>query len=165
MDNTIREKPPLDIRDYNPFVKDLRMSDSTDLRKIRNTDYKLVDKINNTVIDDNIVLAEEKLSDKSIFTKTYEEGHRAQEGISKGAANLLNHILHHKLKFNSDVFDLVMQDYMTDVEQSKPTVYAALNELLDKRIIAKRYRYPNSYFINPNMFYKGERRFLKMKYK
>lgn len=154
-----------DIRDINPFVIGLRLSDATDLRKIKNTNYKLIDGNSKEVLDDNIVLAEERISDKTVFVKTYEEGAKAAYGMSKGAHDILEYIILRKLKFNNDVFDFAIDDYVSETDVSRSTTYTAINELQTKGIIAKRVKYPNTYYINPTMYYKGERRFLKMKYK
>lgn len=150
----------------NPFIKDLIFKESVKISKIANAPHvKLID----TSVKGNkksipVVYAKEELNDKTPFVKIYASNiFTLFLNNSKRVTALLSYIFY-KLEYNSDYVVLDFNEFNRtigeemNIKADKSGYYAALKELEKREAILKRK--PDVYWINPSMFYYGERKYL-----
>ena len=147
----------------NPFLAGLHINTSKRSIKIANApNVKLFDTLNQ-VIDSNtdIVYAKEIVRDKAPFIKLYDS--TMLLGLSKAELKLFIYIIEN-IKYGSDFIVLKITDVNTFLDNrdfdvfTKATYYRTISNLNEKDIIAERTK--GLYWINPTIFFKGERRHL-----
>lgn len=94
--------------------------------------------------------------DEEQFTKFYLSNFKAFYGLSEKAIRIFGYILT-KLTPNKDEFMLIIEDCLSQTcYKTKPSIYAALAELIKADIIA-RGRTDTLFFINPMVVFNGNR--------
>ena len=94
--------------------------------------------------------------DKAQFRKVYVNSLAAWFELSKTGLKVLGYIMS-VLKPNYDSFDFDFEDCMEYTKyKSKNSVISGLSELLENRFIARGAN-PYKYFVNPTIFFNGDR--------
>ena len=150
------------VNSDNPFLSKLILRDKTVLKKIADVprNIKIMDSKSNEIITDHAVYADEVANDVTPFVKLFGEGTSALSQLTTQGFKLWLFICHKKLIFNIDVISFTPNEYAEAMEVSIPTVYRAIDDLINNELIARRKNFTNSYHINPSMFYKGTRKHL-----
>lgn len=144
-------------REYesNPFDGKVKFKISTDLTKVQNTEQILLDPITKT--KKSIVLAAETNYDRTPFIKFYSV--TFMENLSKAALTILVYICEIKLEYNSNKVEFDAKTFAKKYKyKSLAQVYNAVKELRTNQVLAKT-KFNGIYYINSNLFFKGERRF------
>jgi len=131
--------------DNSPFVADTRINTKFSLQELQTT-------------DSDIVLARKRSFKSDEYTKLIIPNSinvvKIYE-LSRLANTLLFYILYNCLEYNTPTFKLDIEDFMILIKfKTKPKVYLAINELIDANFIA-RTTTRELYWINHNLFYKG----------
>jgi hypothetical protein len=120
---------------------------------------KMVDTITGEVVAGTAVVVR-KIVDEQHFVKVFAEGVRASFDLSPSGFKVFQLVLKAAQTgaFGSDSIYLYFMDAVQDPDMpiSQQTFHRGLKELLSKRFIAASNR-PNIYWINPHLFFKGDR--------
>lgn len=145
----------------NPWIQDLSMTivkgnQITAMGKSK----RVIDATTGEVLDTEIAMVSKKVVDKEEFVKLFEGGISNIFELSKTAQDMFRAVLSIYLdsKMLADrvyVSEMTLKD--VGYERSKATRTNALNQLLNKGFIARVKGELNWYWVNPNMFYKGNR--------
>jgi hypothetical protein len=123
--------------------------------------HSLVDIATGEVTGDMAVVGVQKVVDKEEFVKLFGAGIIEVFDLSKPGKDLFKAILHAYLDAKNQP-DQIYINYIGLVEdygysKSRPTFSNAMAELLHKGFMAPVTGRENLYWINPNLFYKGDR--------
>lgn len=102
-----------------------------------------------------MVLATRKEVDKAEFAKVFRHQFQAFFGLSKASLDVLDYISDN-LRYNNDRICLLIPDIVEQKNISTSTVYRSLYQLIEKELIAKADKL-GIYYINPQVFFKGDR--------
>jgi len=106
------------------------------------------------------VQAIKKKVDKEEFIKIFEAGISSIFGLNKSAKDLFQAImkLYLKQKMVSEQIYISAEDLLeVGYSRTKPTRTTALNQLLNLGFLCEVSNKPNQFWVNPNMFFKGNR--------
>lgn len=123
--------------------------------------HTLVNTTSGEVAGDMAVIGVQKVVDKEEFVKFFGAGIVEVFGLTKPAKDLFQAIMQVYLeqKFSPDQlyinYDVIRDEYSYD--KSRPTYTNGLNELCVKDFLRPVERRDNLYWVNPNLFYKGDR--------
>lgn len=138
----ISKEYPIDI---SPFASRTKIRAKFNLQEIQNS-------------ESDIVLARKRAFQSDEYVKyilSPELDLAAYYRMSKLADTLLQYIVHNCLDYNTPIFRLDIHDFMILIKfKTKTKVYNAINELIDNEYIA-RTTTKEIYWINHNIFYKG----------
>lgn len=115
------------------------------------------------VDDDTLFLAQRKQLDKEPFIKLFQTQLKALFGLTQAGVRVFGYFMeqstfHDKVEFN-------LQDCLEFTGySSKDSVFRGLAELLDNQFIARTNK-AYFYYINPQIFYKGDRIVLVTEYR
>lgn len=145
---------------FNPWLKD--MGDTLKYRdKVLRTRNRVGLHKGNT---ENITVQEvvQVMQDNTKFIKFYfdeeEQAHSIQLFIelSLGAQRVLSHLIKTKIRFNESVIYFIVVNIAKELDISRQTVTAAVNELVERNWLA-RGQQKSQYFINVNLFCIGDK--------
>lgn len=123
--------------------------------------HSLMDRRTGEISEDMAVIGVRKVIDREEFVKFFSAGIDGVFELAKGAKDLFRIILKAYLdaKNNPDQlyisYDAIVDDY--EYSRSRATFTGSLNELCLKGFLAPVERRENLYWVNPNLFYKGDR--------
>lgn len=123
--------------------------------------HSLVNTATGEVSPDMAVVGFRKVVDKEEFIKFFGAGIEEVFELPKGAKDLFRTILKAYLEAKNQPdqlyinFEAMVDDY--HYNRSRTTFTNSLNELCSKGFLAPVERRDNLYWINPNLFYKGDR--------
>lgn len=144
--------------DVNPLV------DSGEIKSKQKTvrafgTGNMVDTMTGEVVAGTAVVVR-KMVDEDHFVKVFSEGVKASFDLSPSGFKVFQHVLKATQSgaFGSDSIYLYFMDAVQDQELpiSQQTFHRGLKELLSKKFIAASSR-PNIFWINPHLFFKGDR--------
>jgi hypothetical protein len=102
------------------------------------------------------ILARKVKVDRAQFMKVYHSGLSNWYDLSKASIKVFAYIAN-LLKPNSDSFDFDLEDCKTFTGYAaKNTILSAISELIDNKFIARGSN-PYKYFVNPTIFFNGDR--------
>lgn len=145
--------------------KNIKIEESPFYSKKQIKDKLFIQNVKN--LEEDYSLVRKKYYNANEYTKFInqkEEDLEAYFSLSNSAKNLLYYIIN-ILEYNSVVFRLKVKDACYIIKKDKSTVYKCINELIEKKYIAKT-RSKEAYFINHNKFFKGNysiENFIKIK--
>lgn len=120
---------------------------------------KMVDTITGEVVAGTAVVVR-KTVDEEHFVKVFAEGVKASFDLSPSGFKVFQIVLRAAQNgaFGADSIYLYFMDAVQDQEFpiSQPTFHRGMKELMEKRFIAASNR-PNIFWINPHLFFKGDR--------
>lgn len=123
--------------------------------------HTLVNNATGEASGDMAVIGIQKVVDKEEFVKFFGAGIEEVFDLTKPAKDLFRSILKAYLDAKNQPdqlyinFDVMRDDYAYD--KSRPTFNNGINELCVKGFLAPVERRENLYWINPHLFYKGDR--------
>jgi hypothetical protein len=140
----------------NPFINEVDMDISNKMKIIANVGNKsIVDTSTGEIIPCNVFAMSRKRKDVTPFIKMFSTGIFVLSKLSSCSVNVLMYILS-TLNFKED---FILFDYKKCMEftgyKSKSYIRVGLTGLIKYLVIAKGGK--NIYYINPSMFYKGDR--------
>ena len=101
-----------------------------------------------------MVLGTRKEVDKREFVKIYKGQLKEFYGLSKSSFILVDYIID-TIRYSDDRIFLLVSDIMGQTGLGYTTVYRSITQLIEKKLLAKADR-TGSYFINPQIFFKGD---------
>ena len=101
------------------------------------------------------ILGTKKEVDKAEFAKLYKNSFGLFYGLSKSSLDLLDYITEN-IRYNNDRICLVVIDIVEQKKMGYSTVYRSITQLIEKKLLAKADRI-GCYYINPQVFFKGDR--------
>lgn len=144
----------------SPFIEDLYELNISTRRKIlagnNGSTNSLIVNPDTGEVEGNQVFAIQEKVDREAFTKIYSGMMREMFKLSTRAIKVFGYITSiAKPNKDSVLFDLEEAMKYTDYK-GKKSVYEGLEELIENNIIARTNRH-YKYFINPNLFFNGNR--------
>ncbi|MHD0650936.1 hypothetical protein ACYPKM_35420 [Pseudomonas aeruginosa] len=123
--------------------------------------HALVNTATGEATGDMAVIGVQKVVDKEEFVKFFGAGIEEVFDLTKPAKDLFRSILKSYLDAKNQPdqlyinFDVIREDYAYD--KSRATYHNGLNELCVKGFLAPVEKRENLYWVNPHLFYKGDR--------
>lgn len=146
----------------NPFLSRMKKVEGKRLERISSPlPISLHHSETHEPIGDKVYYAAERTTDRKPFIKLFDECAIILPSLSKCALRIVIHIFTQKLIYRQQVIEFIISDYIKEFSENRKSVYDAVNELIEKEFIARHPAHRFIFFINPDMFFKGERRFLK----
>lgn len=147
----------------NPWAKELAHTIKRGKRMtgFASASHSLVNRNTGEVAGDMAVVGIQKVVDKEEFVKFFGAGIEEVFDLSKPAKDLFRSILKAYLaaKMQPDQlyinYDVIVEDY--SYNKSRPTYNNGLNELCVKGFLAPVEKRDNLFWVNPHLFYKGDR--------
>jgi hypothetical protein len=147
----------------NPWAGDLAhtINKGSRMTGFASSNHSLVNTGTGEVTADMAVVGFRKVVDKEEFIKFFGAGIEEVFDLPKGAKDLFRIILKAYLDAKNQPdqlyinFESMIDDYAYD--KSRTTFTNSLNDLCTKGFLAPIERRDNLYWINPNLFYKGDR--------
>lgn len=102
-----------------------------------------------------MVLSTRKEVDKAEFAKVFRHQFQCFFGLSKASLDILDYISDN-IRYNHDRIALMIADLSEQKGISISTVYRSLYQLIENKLIAKADKV-GIYYINPQIFFKGDR--------
>ena len=145
----------------NPFIEQL----ATEMEFKNKMSYASNKRLNVTndngdIISDALVAGVKQKVEANVFVKMYVNGFTTLFGLSPSASVVFSFILrvYGEQKYNNDRV-YITHDELKYVGYDKTfaTYRKGLSELISKDFLAQISRPKEHYFVNPNMFYKGNR--------
>jgi len=121
---------------------------------------KILDAVSGELLDQDIAMVSKKIVDRTEFIKIFEGGISHLFSLSKAAQELFQIVLLVYLdeKFKGDrvyISPKALKD--AGYTRTRVTMSNALNQLLEKGFLARVTEEKNLFWVNPNMFFKGDR--------
>lgn len=101
-----------------------------------------------------MVLATRKEVDSREFIKIYQGQLKGFYGLSKSSFAIVDYIMQN-IKYSEDRVCLFVPDLIDVTGLGYTTVYRSISQLIEKKMLAKADR-SGCYFINPQIFFKGD---------
>jgi hypothetical protein len=144
----------------NPYIRDLVQTIEIDSKKsfIGKTTQNLIDLDTGELLPQEVlVLGEKKFVDKTQFMKVYTEGVSRIFGLTKSEEKVLYNYIYQIVPKDKDWFMFQLGDCKEKTNlKSKSSIYTALKGLTNKQLICKA-EFAGKYFINPTVFFNGNR--------
>jgi len=147
----------------NPFIPNLLITKGKKNIIIAKTDKAIMSRETGEVEEDTLFIGTRKELDKDQFVKIFHSHLQAIFDLSKASLKVFSYIASVTEYGDRIIFSLEDCKKYTGYN-SKETIYRSLAELLKADIIA-RTDASNLYFINPQIFYKGDRIVLVNEYR
>lgn len=147
----------------NPWAKELAhtVKKGTKITGFASSRHNLINSETGEVFGDMAVVGVQKIVDKEEFIKFFGAGIVEVFDLSKTGKDLFKAILWTYLdnKFQPDQIYINYHALKTDYNYSKSrgSFYNGMAELLQKGFLAPIENRENLYFVNPHLFYKGDR--------
>lgn len=142
----------------NPFIPDIA-DDIVEKKTRKVAGYKFQDVVNPDTgeVDTQtmLVLGTRKEVDKAEFAKLFKDSFASFYGLSKSSLILLDYIMDN-IRYNNDRICLVVIDVVEQKGMGYSTVYRSIAQLIENKLLAKADR-NGCYYINPKVFFKGDR--------
>lgn len=148
----------------NPFVDNLMVESKRKIIGRVGVGKKAIVNMESGEVESSLVMGISQEVDKEEFVKLYLSSLQIIFGLSKKALKVLSYLINvNEIQKDTVLFD--MEDCMIHTDYtSKATLISGITELLSMQIIA-RGKAKNLYFINPSVFYRGDRIILVREYK
>ncbi len=157
------EKRAIKPLEYNPFVHEMvtTMHQGYKSTGFATTKKDVVDPSTGEVTGETAVTGFKKTVDRDEFIKIFSGSIFEIFNLSKKAKDVFAILLENYMsgKYHDDTvsfnYYLACKEY--GYERTQKTFISAMNEIINKRFIAPVKGYGDRYWINPNMFFKGDR--------
>jgi len=153
----------------NPFVNELARTIVTrkQYSAVSTKTHQIIDMSTGELSEQEAVLSRAKPVEKNEFLKIFSAGISAMFDLPKGAQELFKAILHAYVaqKFKPETIYLNPDALLeAGYSRQKGARIKAMNILINNGFIAEVKNRPHQFWINPNMFYKGNRMTLVQSY-
>ncbi len=147
----------------NPFMTEMitTINQGQKTTGFATTRKEVIDPSTGEITGETVVTGFKKTVDKDEFVKIFSNSVYEIFDCSKRAKDVFSILLKHYMKgeYNSDkvyfTYEVAQDEY--EYNRTQSTFISAINELMKKRFIAKVERQFGWFWINPNMFFKGDR--------
>lgn len=169
MEKIGKEGLKIGLRDYpfneiNPFLDTLVVnSKNRIISKGRNADKAIINTTTGEFADETLFIALQKEVDKEHFVKIFQSQLKIIFDLSAKTLKVLSYLMS-VATFDDQILFKVNDCLKYTGYTSRNTVTQAIAELLEKEIIARGYA-PHLFYINPTVFYKGDRIVLLTEYR
>ena len=150
--------------DENPFINEMVIPKKSKTNVIATKNGGAILNLNTGVVDDDtLFLAQRKVLDKEPFIKLFQTQLKALFGLTQAGVRVFGYFMEQstfgdKVEFNiNDCMDFTGYS-------SKDSIFRGLAELLQNQFIARTNK-NYFYYINPQIFYKGDRIVLMTEYR
>lgn len=155
------------IKDYpendtNPFLPDLILRTNRKNIAISNSSQVLMDKETGEVDNSVLFVGQSKKVDKEHFIKIYQSQLKVLFTLSSAGVKMFGYFMNSMAFHDRVLFDVSQAKEFTGYK-SKERIFFGLSELLENEFIA-RTTIHNIYFVNPKIFFKGDRLVLYTEY-
>lgn len=154
----MEDKQQHPFHSYNPFIDDV-VEHITETKRRKVSGWKWEGIVDETTGEISkrpmLVLGDIKVLDSASFYKVYIGEIKSFFGLSNSSMELFEYIMSN-IKFDSDKICITVDIIKSDKKMAKSTIYRAIDQLLDKKVIAKA-DMPGCYYINPKIAFKGDR--------
>jgi hypothetical protein len=148
----------------NPFIPNLLVPrGKKNIVVSRQSDKALISTITGEIDDDTLFIGQTKELDKEQFVKIFHSQLQAIFDLSKSALKIFSYIASVTAFNDRILFDLEECKKFTGYRGSE-AIYKGIGELIKAEIIARTVHH-NIFFINPQIFYKGDRIVLVQDYR
>lgn len=146
----------------NPFISELVTSSISKNKysTVSASARKIVDESTGELTDMDAVQVTRQAVERNEFVKIFATGITSMFSLSKASQDVFKLILSIYLEQKNTPLQIyVNEDVLSEMgyKRKKATRIKAFNELINLNFIAQVASRPNLYWINPNMFYKGNR--------
>ena len=149
----------------NPFLQQLTVPVKSRSQAVAtNKNDIIVNTITGEQKDGALFLASKKTVDSEEFAKVFQGAMATLFGLSKAAQRVFNYLLFITRPSQDTLLFRIEDCKQATTYNSIQTIYSGLAELLDNQFIAKS-DITNVYFINPQIFYKGDRLIILREYR
>lgn len=150
-------------KELNPFSEDLLMEVSPRNKTVAfaGKGNAIINRDTGEMVGDMAVIGVQKTVDRTEFVKIYERGIRAAFDLKPAAQGVFSVFLEayrrsknipDKLYFN---YKIASRDFL--YERTNKTFLSGINELLNRKFIAEVAGEKGWYWVNPSLFFKGDR--------
>jgi hypothetical protein len=154
LDNTEKGVRDFPRNSENPFLPNLLFPTKKSNAIISSKSEKVLVDMQTGQIDDSLFIAVRKEIDKEQFVKIFQNHMQAIFDLSRKALKVFSYIAS-VVEF-SDKIIFEIEKCSKHTGYTKATIFSGLAELLEKEFIAKS-TVQNVYYINPQIFYRGDR--------
>lgn len=149
--------------DANPFIENLNVPITPKMQSFVSKDKAIINTTTGEVDDDVLLTGKRKYVDGEDFVKIFVKEMEAIFDLSKSSQRVFTYMLS-KIKYN-DHFIFNMEECLEKTGyKSRTPVFNSLAELIQKDFIAKT-KNQFVYWINPKLFYKGDRLVIVREYR
>jgi len=149
----------------NPFITGV-VDDIVAKRTRKVAGFKFQDVVDQDTGEVNtqtmLVLGTRKEVDKAEFAKLFRNSFVMFYGLSKSSLDLMDYITEN-IRYNNDRICIVIVDVVEQKKMGYSTVYRSITQLIEKKLLAKA-DMTGCYYINPQIFFKGDRIILLNEY-
>jgi len=155
-------KREIEAQSKNPWADDLAITlKSKEKITAIGKSSSVVDTRTGEVLENTVAMVSKKLVDKEEFVKIFEGGIFHIFGLKKSSKDLFQMILRLYLRQAMTpemvYFNLKMLQEECGYKRKKQTYLQGLNELINKGFLAEVKNRSGWFWVNPNMFFKGDR--------
>lgn len=153
--------------DSNPFVDDDLLLQLSGLKNVRYTETSrnaIVDTQTGEYTPAILQVVKTTRADKEQFVKLYTTHLKVFFELSSPTFKLLQYVLNviQMEAKNTDLVDLSLEDAISFFSKrgekiSRAVWFRGLKELIEKQFLAKNRKFSSKYFINPKLFFNGDR--------
>lgn len=164
----MKKKASYKIKDFkehdeNPFVRDLIVPKKRKTNVVATKNGGLINYNTGEIEEDTLFLAQRKELDKEPFIKLFQTQLKALFGLSTTAIRVFGYLME-EMKFDDKVYIRWKKAKEFTGYKADTSIQRGLAELLDNAFIA-RTDDNNLYYINPQIFFKGDRIVLVTEYR
>lgn len=141
--------------DTNPFIKNLNVPITPKMQSFVSKDKAIINTTTGEIDDDVLLTGKRKFVDGEDFVKIFVKEMETIFDLSKSSQKVFTYMLS-KIKYD-DHFIFNMKECLEKTGyKSRTPIFNSLLELIQKKFIAKTQN-QFVYWINPKLFYKGDR--------
>ena len=154
-----------EFREYveNPFLEHLKVPLTPKMHAFVSRDKAIINTTTGELDDDVLLTGKRKYVDGEHFVKIFVKEMEAIFELSKAAQKVFSYMLSKVGYDDRLIFDLE-ECLARTAYKSKPPIFVGIGELLKNNFIAKT-RNQFVYWINPKLFYKGDRLIIVREYR
>lgn len=156
--NENMEKVTHPYNSYNPFIEDV-VEHITETKRRKISGSVMQDIVNKATGEVNptrmLVLGDVKVVDSTEFYKVYIGEIKSFFNLTSSSMQLFEYIMKN-IQYGKDRVCMTVSIIKADIGMKTATTYRAIDQLLDRKIIAKA-EVNGCYFINPKIAFKGDR--------
>ena len=147
----------------NPFLKNLRIPVVPKSNIFIKKDEAIVNLADGELKNDVLLTGKKKYVDGEQFVKIFVNEMKALFELSRPAQKVFSYMLS-RIKYD-DLLHFDIEECLKNTDyKSRPPIYSAIGELLKNEFIAKT-KNQFVYWINPKLFYKGDRLVIVREYR
>lgn len=152
--------------DYNPFTDNFKYSKKKYYEKLDNVELKVQETIitSKMLAKENMILAEKLYRDNEPFCKVFTRQEIFDvELLNPHTCKILLYLMYENSNLNIDFIIINIKTFSDKLGMSVTTVYSSIVELVNNLILVRKTNEDTIYWINPYIFFKGDRKKIKFR--